>query len=67
MALRDLLSWCHAGEAEGLRSRLRSVEGRVTASKEELAGVVGEGSFFLTLTHDCLSRGFAFRRSRSLS
>ena len=42
MSLRDLLSWCKAGEGEAVRSRLRSVAGRLAASKEELAGTLGE-------------------------
>ena len=44
LALRDLLRWTEAGEkAEGVRERLRGVAGRMVASAEELAGVLGEG------------------------
>ena len=43
LSIRDLLRWCEAGEAEGVRSRLRGVAGRLAASAEELAGVLGEG------------------------
>ena len=43
LALADLLKWCAPGEAEGVRSRLRGVAARLAASKEELAGVLGEG------------------------
>ena len=42
MGLRDLLSWCGAGEAEAVRSRLQAVARRLAASKEELIGVLGE-------------------------
>ena len=38
-----LLQWCEAGEAEGVRSRLRGVAERLAASKEELEGVLGVG------------------------
>ena len=44
LALADLLKWCAAGEAEGVRSRLRGVVARLSASKEELAGILGEGA-----------------------
>ena len=42
MALRDMLSWCEEGDTEAVRSRLRSVVGRLAASQEELqlAGVL---------------------------
>ena len=43
MALRDWLSWCKAAEAEPVREQLRGVAGRLVASQEELAGVLGEG------------------------
>ena len=43
MSLRDLLRWSDAADAEGVRSRLSSVAGRMAASAEELAGVLGEG------------------------
>ena len=43
LALRDLLAWGEPGETEAVRSRLRSVTGRLAASQEELAGVLGEG------------------------
>ena len=43
LALADLLKWCAAGEAEDVRSRLRSVAERMAASAEELEGVLGEG------------------------
>ena len=34
LALADLLKWCAAGEAEDVRSRLRSVAERMAASAE---------------------------------
>ena len=43
IALRDLLGWCEATEAEAVRSRLRSVAGRLVAPPEELAALLGEG------------------------
>ena len=42
MGLRDLLSWCEAGEADGVRSRLRAVARRLAASNEKLISVLGE-------------------------
>ena len=44
LALADLLKWCAAGEAADVRSRLRGVASRLASSKEELAGVIGEGA-----------------------
>jgi hypothetical protein len=46
MALSDGLKWMGkegGEEAEAIRARLRSVTGKMTACKEELAGVLGEG------------------------
>ena len=43
MALADLLKWCEAGEAEGVRERLRGVAARLAATPEELVEVLGEG------------------------
>ena len=42
LSLCDLLKWCEAGEADGVRARLRAVVSRMTATREELAGVLGE-------------------------
>ena len=42
-SVHDMLGWCAEGEAEGVRSRLRGAAGRLAATKEELARVVGEG------------------------
>lgn len=42
-ALRDMLAWCEATDAEAVRGRLRGVAGRLAASHEELASVLGEG------------------------
>ena len=42
-SLGDALRWCAEGEAEGVRSRLRGVVGRLAATEEELTGVLGEG------------------------
>ena len=42
LSLCDLLKWCEAGEADGVRARLRAMVSRMTATREELAGVLGE-------------------------
>jgi len=42
-SLRDLLRWSEAAEAEGVRARLSGVAGRMAATAEEVAGVLGEG------------------------
>ena len=42
LSLRDLVRWCEAGAAEGVRSRLRAATGRMTATAEEVAAVLGE-------------------------
>ena len=41
--MRDLLRWSEAGAADGVRSRLSGVAGRMAATAEEVAGVLGEG------------------------
>ncbi len=43
LSLVDLLRWSEAPEVEGVRNRVRSVAGRLAASAEQLAEVVGEG------------------------
>ena len=43
LSLRDLVRWCEAGAAEGARSRLRAATGRMAATAEEVAAVLGEG------------------------
>ena len=43
LSLRDLVRWCEAGAAEGVRSRLRAATGRMAATAEEVAAVLGEG------------------------
>ena len=43
LSVRDLLRWSEAGAAEGVRSRLSGVAGRMAATAEEVAGVLGEG------------------------
>ena len=44
MALADLLKWTAQGEAaEAVRARLRGVAGRLAASTEELASLLGKG------------------------
>jgi hypothetical protein len=42
-SLADLLRWSEGSEAEGVRSRVRAVAGRLVASADDLVGVVGEG------------------------
>ena len=42
LSLRDALKWCGPSDAPGVRSRLAEVLGRLKATEEELAGVVGE-------------------------
>ena len=41
LALADLIKWCPADEAEGLRSRLRGVVQRMAVSDEEVVEVLG--------------------------
>ena len=36
LSLHDILAWCEAGAAEGVRSRLSAVVGRLAATAEEL-------------------------------
>ena len=43
LALRDLLRWCEASQAERERQRVNAVVARMAASPEELVGVLGEG------------------------
>ena len=43
LSLRDLLRWCEAGAAEGVRSRLSAAAGRMAATAEEVAELLGEG------------------------
>ena len=43
LALRDLLKWSEAGEAENVKVRLRAVAGKTAASAKDLTGVLGEG------------------------
>ena len=43
LALRDLLKWSKAGEAESVKMRLRAVAGKTAASAKELIEVLGEG------------------------
>ncbi len=43
LSLRDLERWSEGGEVEGVRSRLDAVAGRMAATSEEVAGVLGEG------------------------
>lgn len=53
LALHDLLQWSAAGAREGVRSRLRAVVGRIDASTEELAGVIGLGALDPSRTGSC--------------
>ena len=43
LSLRDLLKWSDADKEAGVRARLHAVIGRMSASAEELAALLGEG------------------------
>ena len=43
LSLHDLLQWSQPGAVEGVRARLRAVVSRMSASSEELTGILGEG------------------------
>ena len=43
LSLRDMLGWCEAEAADGVRSRVSKVVGRLAVSAEELTGVLGDG------------------------
>lgn len=56
MALRDLLSWCEAAEAEAVRSRLRGVTAQLAVSEEDLIEVLRKGEKMHTSPQTRLER-----------